>query len=77
MQEETCDEVETVRELTYLGDRMSPGGGCEKAATARTRGGWAKPRECGELLHGKFPPKLKGDVYRGYVRPTILYGSKP
>ena len=32
-----CDEVETVSEFTYLGDRVSAGGGCEAAATARTR----------------------------------------
>ena len=30
-----CDEVETVSEFTYLGDRVSAGGGCEAAATAR------------------------------------------
>ena len=24
-----CDEVETVKEFTYLGDRVSAGGGCE------------------------------------------------
>ena len=29
----------TVREFTYLGDRVSVGGGCEAAATARTRCG--------------------------------------
>ena len=33
-QEETlCDEEETVREFTYLGDRVSEGGGCEAATT--------------------------------------------
>ena len=32
-----CDEVETVSEFTYLGDRVSVGGGCEAAVTARTR----------------------------------------
>ena len=37
-QEKTlCDEVSTVREFTYLGDRVSAGGGCEAAVTARTR----------------------------------------
>ena len=37
-QEETlCDEVETVREFTYLGDRVCADGGCEAAVTARTR----------------------------------------
>ena len=29
-----CDEVETVRELTYLGDRVS--GGCEAAVATRS-----------------------------------------
>ena len=33
--EELCDEVETVGELTYLGGRVSADGGCE--AVARTR----------------------------------------
>ena len=35
-EEKTCDEVETVREFTYLGDMVSAGGGCEAAVTART-----------------------------------------
>ena len=41
-EEKSRDEVETLREFTYLGDRVSAGGGCETAATARTRCGWAK-----------------------------------
>ena len=32
-----CVEVETVSEITYLGDRVSAGGGCEAAVTVRTR----------------------------------------
>ena len=35
-EEKSCDEVETVRELTYLGDSVSAGGGCEAVVTART-----------------------------------------
>ena len=69
--------METVREFTYLGDRVSAGGGCEAAVTARTRCWWVKPRECSELLHGRrYPLKLKGTVYNSYVRPSILYGSE-
>ena len=45
-----CDEVETVREFTYLGDRVSSGGGCVVAVTARTRCGWVEIDEYGELL---------------------------
>ena len=56
---------------------MNAGGGCESALTARTRCGWAKHRECGDLLYGRrFSPKLKGVVYRSYVMPAILYGSE-
>ena len=37
-----CNEVETVREFTYLGDRVNASGGCEAAVTVRTRCGWVK-----------------------------------
>ena len=63
-EENLCDEVETVRQFTCHGDRMSVGGGCEAAVTARTRCWWVKFREYGELLYGRFPLKLKGAVYK-------------
>ena len=52
-QEVMCDEVETVKEFCYLGNRLNASGGCEVAVTARTRLGWKKFRECGEILFGK------------------------
>ena len=68
--------MERVREFTYLGDRVSRGGGCEAAVTA-SRCGWFKLRECSELLYGRiFPLRLKGAVYKYSVRPTILCGSE-
>ena len=74
-EEKLCDGVETVREFTYLGDRVSVGGGCEAAVTARTRCRLAMFRECGKLLYGRrFPLMLKRAVYKSYVRPAILYG---
>ena len=36
-EEQLCDEVETLREFPYLGDRVGAGGGCEAAVTAGTR----------------------------------------
>ena len=73
----TCDEVETVRKFTYLGDRVSAGGGREGAVAVRTRCGWAKFMECGELMHGRrFPPKLKEAVYNIYIMPAILCGNE-
>ena len=56
---------------------MSADGGSEAAVTIRTRCGWDKHRECGELLYDRrFPLKLKGSVYKSYVLPAILYGSE-
>ena len=77
-QEETFyEEVKTVREFTYLGDRVNAGGGCEAAVTAITRCWWVKLSECDELPHGwRFPLKLKGAVYKSCVRPAILYDSE-
>ena len=76
-EEKLCDEVETVCEFTYLGYKLGVGGGCEAAMTARIRCGWAKLRECGELLHSRrFPLKLKGTVHRSYARPAILHGGE-
>ena len=69
--------MKTVREFTYFGDRVSAGGGCEAAVTAKTRHVWLKFRECAELLYGRrFPLRLKGTVYKSYVRPAILYGRE-
>ena len=59
------------------GDRVNAGGGCEAAVTARTRYGWVKLRECGDLLYCRgFAQRFKGAVYMSYVRPAILYGSE-
>ena len=58
--------MEQVQEFTYLGARVSAGGGCE-----------ADVRECGQLLNGRrFPLMLKEALYESYVRPAILYGSE-
>ena len=76
-EEKVCDKVEAVREFTYLGDRVSAGGGYEAAVTARTRCGWVKFWECSELLYGRiFSLMLKGAVYRSYARPAILHGRE-
>ena len=76
-EEKLCDEVETIREFTHLGDRVSVGGGCEAVVTARTRCWLTKFWEYGELLYTRrFPLKLKGAVHKSCVRPAILYESE-
>ena len=53
-EEKLYDEVEDAWELTYPGDMVNAGGGCEAAENARTRCGWAKFMECGQLLYGRI-----------------------
>ena len=62
--EKLYDEVETVQEFIYLDDRVSAGGGCETAVTARATCGCDRFRECSELLYGfRFPMELNGAVW--------------
>ena len=69
-EEKLCDEMETLRKLSYLGDRLSAGGGCE---AARTRCEWVA---FSELLYGRrFPLWLKGAAYKSYAWSALLYGS--
>ena len=54
--------METVREFTYIGDRMSAG--CEATVTAKKRYGWVMFMECDELLYcRRFPLKMQRAVY--------------
>ena len=54
------DQIDFVKSFCYLGDRLNVSDGCEAVVTARTRIGWIKFRECGELLFGrKFSLKMK------------------
>ena len=56
---------------------MNAADGCEAAVIARTRIGWVKFRECGELLNSKwFSLKLKGMVYRDCIKSAMLHGSE-
>ena len=58
-------------------DKVSAGGGYEVAVTSRTRCWLAKFSTCGKLLHERrFPLRLKGAVYKSYVRPAIQNDSE-
>ena len=71
------DQVDFVKSFGYLGDRLNTSGGSETAVTARTRIGWIKFRECGELLYGrKFLLKMKKRIYHSCIRSAMLYGSE-
>ena len=72
-----CDDVETVREYTCLGDKVRAGGRCKAAVIARTRFWWIRLRECGELLYyRRFSLRQNWAVHKSYLRPAVLYGSE-
>ena len=71
-----CDEAETVKGFCYLGNRLNASGRCETAVISRVRIGCMKFRECGELLRGRFPLRMKKMVYRSCVRSAMLCGSE-
>ena len=71
------DQVDFVKSFCYLGDRLNASGGSEATVTVRTRIGWIKFKECGELLYGrKFSLKIKGRIFQSCIRSAMLYGSK-
>ena len=49
-----CNEIETVREFTYLGDRLSADEGCHAAVTARTRSGVLRIEDFANYYAGKY-----------------------
>ena len=68
----SCDEVETVREFTYLGYRVSTDGWCVAALNSVSRMWGINLSECYELLcEFRFPLRLKGVVYKSYVRQIL------
>ena len=73
------DQVDFVKSFYYLEDRLNASDESEAAVTARTRIGWIKFRERGELpvLYGKkFSLKMKGRIYQSCVRSAMLNGSE-
>ena len=70
------NDKKMVKELKYLGDRVSTGGSCEDAVTRRAEFGIAMFMECGVLLCEKRSLSLKGIVYKNCARPAILYGNQ-
>ena len=68
------DQVDFVKSFCYLEDRLNARGGSKAAVTARTKIGWLKFRECGELLNRrKFSLKMNERICWRCVRCAVLY----
>ena len=61
----------------YLGDIVTPGGGCAEATVNRSRIAWGKFRELLPLLTSRaLSLSTRGKVFVTYVRSAMLYGSE-
>ena len=75
--EKLNDGVGTVKQNSYLDDRINSGCECEAVMTSRTRIGWAKFREWLDLLRGKkFPLKIKEIIFNSCVRSAMIHGRE-
>ena len=71
------DQAEFENSFCYLRNRLHVSGGSEAAVTARTRIGWIKFREDGELLYRKkLSSRMKERIYQSCVPLAMLYGSE-
>ena len=70
-------QVKFVKSFCDLGGRLNASDGSEAAVTARTRIGWIKFRDGGELVSGrKVSLKMKRKIYQSCIRSAMLYGSE-
>ena len=70
-------KLDVVDSFVYLGDGISPCGGCVVSTIARTRAAWGKFRELLPLLTNQsIPLKDRGRVYSSCIRSVMLYGSE-
>jgi hypothetical protein len=70
-------KFERVHRLCSLGDVIGAGGGADDASRARARSGWKKFQDLAPVLTLRGASlKLKGKIYSGCVRRTMVYGSE-
>jgi len=68
---------ELVDKLCYLGDMLNVDGDADAAVENRIRIGWNKFRQLVPLLTNKnISLKVRGRLYSGCVRSTMLHGSE-
>ena len=71
------DDIEIVDRFPYLGDVVSTEGGVQEAVTSRIRSAWRKFKIVSGLLCKKgLSLRVKGILYKIYVRTTLSYGAE-
>ena len=70
-------KLEVVESFVYLGDGISPNGGCEVSTIARICSAWGKFHDLLPLSTNQaISLKSRGKVYYSCVHSVILYGSE-
>ena len=70
-------KLEVVESFVYLGDGISPNGGCKVSTITRIRSAWRKFNELlFFLINQAVSLKSRGKVYNGCIRSAILYGGE-
>ena len=71
------DKLEVVAYFCYLGDKLSPAGGCEPLTTTRVKTTWKKSKELLPILSSRHLSfKTGGHVYSSCVRSAMLHASE-
>ena len=69
--------IDVVDSFCYLGDMVTPGGGCESSVICRARVAWGKFHELLPILTcTHIPFACRGMVYNNFVRSAMLYASE-
>jgi len=70
------DDIEIVDKFPYLGDVLSTEGGVHEAIIARIRSAWKKFKVSGVLCKKGISLRIKGALYKCYVRNVLTYGAE-
>jgi len=65
-----------VDKFCYLGDMLSVDGDADAAVETRIQIGWNKFRQLVPLLTNNISLKVRGRLYSGCVRSSMLHGSE-
>ena len=71
------DKLEVVASFCYLGDMLSPAGGCELSTTTHVKTTWKKFKDLLPVLSSRHLSfKTRGHVYSSCVRSAMLHASE-
>ena len=69
------EEVAKVEDLKYLGSTVQSNGECRREVKMRVQAGWnGWRRMSGVICDRGVSARVKEKVYKGAVRPAMLYG---